>query len=455
MSEDEVPASSPGPRLYRFGDFTFDVSRSLLFKGSETIPVPERLALILTQLLQANGRLVTKEALALSIWPNEAVSDANLTQHIYMLRQLFGDKAKEHTHILAVPRRGYRFALPIQTNEQSLDDSLAVNAADLGEIVAGAEFDAFCNYCQGSFLLAKRTAPAVRRALEFFERGLASTPHYVPALIGLARAHSLLGTYWYLPPHLTFPLGARAVEGALRIDPGNAVAHSVRAGILSFGEWSWQEARAELDLAIKLNPGSASIRNNAAWLDVCMGRFDDALVQARLALALEPASLLYQLLIARVLVHYGRYDQAIAIMTNIIETDEAFYVARRYRAQAYLLAGSPERALNDLEALPQERSEDLSFRLPMLGRAFADLGDSSRALEVYDLLCKASRSDYVVFWNLALVAIGIGRHEEALDYLAMACEQREATLPFLKSLPWFTPIAHEERFSNILKRVGP
>jgi DNA-binding winged helix-turn-helix (wHTH) protein/Flp pilus assembly protein TadD len=442
-------------RIYRFGSFAFDAMRRLLFKGSQAIPVPERLALILMQLLQANGRVVSKESLAIAIWPNESVSDANLTQHIYMLRQLFGDRAKEHTHILAVPRRGYRFALPVQTSGLSFDETFTADPAELGELVSASDFEAFRFYCQGSFYLAKRTAPNLRRALEFFEKALTINPLYVPALIGLSRAYSLMGSYWYMPPNVTFPYASKAIDRVLLIEPANAVAHAVKSGSLCFADWNWERARAEIDQAIRLNPGSPLVRNNATWLDISMGRYEDALVQARLALALEPASLLNQLLVARALLHSRKYDHATAIMTSILEADDTFHVARRYRAQAYLLGGHPEKALNDLERLPQERSEDCSFRLPMLGRAFADLGDESRAHEVFDALRELARTHYVVFWNLAIVAVGIGRCEDTLAYLEMAYAQHEPTLPFLRSLPWFEPVARDDRFTKLLAKIGP
>jgi adenylate cyclase len=444
-----------GPRIFRFGNFAFDAMRRLLFRGTQAAPVPERLALILTQLLQANGRVVTKESLAVSVWPDEAVSDANLVQHVYMLRRLLGDTKKPHTHILAAPRRGYRFTMPVHVAVPSLDETLGAGAAQVREIELEGDFDAFRNYCQGSFSLAKRTALDLRRALEFFERALALTPAYVPALIGLARAHSLLGSYWHAPPAATFPHAAQAIERALAIEPNNAVAHAVKSGMLCFGHWEWERAREEIEIAIALNPGSPLVRTSAAWTDVCAGRYEDALAQARLGLALDPSSLLNQLLVARVLLHSGKYDYATALMTNIVEADATFYVARRYRAQAHLLGGDPARALDDLQKLPQAQGEDAAFRLPMIGRAYADLGEKARAKDVLDTLLGLSHSEYVAFWNLAIVATGIGLYEDALTYLETAYERHEATLPFLKSLHWFRPIVQESRFTELLAKVGP
>ena len=280
-----------------------------------------------------------------------------------------------------------------------------------------------------------------------------ATPDYVPSLIGLARAHLLLGTYWHLPPERAFPAAFDAVEKALFIDPASAVAHAVRSGLLCFWKWDREGGRRESDLAITLNPGSTFVRTNAAWVHVCGGRLDRALVQAQLALTLEPSALSLQLLVARVLLHSGRYSEAASLMTNILETNPGFYIARRYRAQVYLLDGQPEKAIGDLELLPQERSEDPSFRLPMLGRAYGDAGEHRRAAEVFEALTNLGQTDYVACWSLAIVAAGLRRYPQALSYLESAYERREPALPFVRSLPWFTGLASDLRWKRLLRRV--
>jgi DNA-binding winged helix-turn-helix (wHTH) protein/tetratricopeptide (TPR) repeat protein len=438
---------------YCFGDCRFDPSRQLLFRGNEVTPVPNRLSFLLTELVAANGALVTKEALAASVWPHEAVSDGNLAQHVYMLRRLLGERARDHSYILSVSGGGYRFALPVV--EAIREEVARVDLATPADSLLRSGVEPFRNYCQGSFFLEQRTAPAVRRAIECFEAALAADPNYLPALIGVARAHALLAEYWHVAPSLSYPLAKHAIARALEIDPNCAIAHAVYSGILCFCDWDWKRAQDEIALAIRLNPGSTFVRNNAAWLYVCAGRYQDALVEAHSALTMEPASLPMQLLVARVLVHSREYPKAIALMSNLLETDPAFYIARRYRAQAYLLGGDPEKALRDLELLPQERSEDPSFRLPMLGRACADLGDRERARRTFNALRSIARTEYVVSWNLAIVAAGLGYLDEAMSYLQTAYDRREVTLPFLKSLRWFEPISRGEPFRELLRKVGP
>jgi DNA-binding winged helix-turn-helix (wHTH) protein/Flp pilus assembly protein TadD len=449
----EEPRARAASYAYCFGDCRFDPARRLLFRGEEVAPIPERLSVLLVELVSANGRLVTKEHLAQSIWQHDAVSDGNLAQHVYMLRRLLGERARDHSYILSVSG-GYRFAIPVAQTPIAREEPI-FDAATMGDALLRSGVDPFRNYCQGSFFLEQRTAPAIKRAIEFFEAALRSNPNYVPALIGIARSRALLAEYWHAPPGLSFPLAKKAIARALAIDPTSAVAHAVRSGLLCFCDWDWKGAQEEIDLAIRLNPGSTFVRNNAAWLHVCTGRYADALAQAECALMMEPSSLPLQLLLARVMLHSRDYSNAIAIMTSLLETDETFYIARRYRAQAHLHAGDPEKAIADLELLPQERSEDPSFRLPMLARAYADLGETEKAEKVFAALLLMARTDYVVSWNLAVVAAGLGRLDDAMAYLEVAYDQRESTLPFLKSLPWFAALAALPRFRTLLMKTGP
>lgn len=453
--EPYMAGPNPASSIYCFGEFRFDSLRRVLFKGAELIPIPERLSVILIQLLQANGAVVTKEALALRVWPHEAVSDGNLAQHVYMLRRLLGERARDHSCILSVSGGGYRFALPVTVEAPALNEPFTADAASLGEMLLSSGVEPFRNYCQGSFLLEQRTAPSMTRAIESFEAALRANPDYTPALIGLARSHALLAEYWHVPAGLAFPLAGEAIRRALELDPMSWIAHAVRSELLCFCDWDWDAAREENDLAIALNPGSTFVRNNAAWLGICTNRYDDALAEAQIALMLEPSSLHLQLLLARVLVHSGDYRDAIAVLSSLLETDPHFYIGRRFRAQAYLLGSDPGKALGDLRLLPQERSEDPSFRLPMLGRAYAELGELKKAEEVFETLVAMARTDYVVLWNLAIVATGIGRLDEAIAYLEAAFTQREPTLLFLRSLPWFEPLRDDRRFQQLLEKVGP
>ena len=89
-----------------------------------------------------------------------------------------------------------------------------------------------------------------------------------------------------------------------------------------------------------------------------------------------------------------------------------FAIARRHRAQAFILNGQPAEAIADLALLPHDRAEDVALRLPLLGRAYADCGDNERA----DGLINRAKSD-------AELAIALMRDSTAKTGALSAAEQ--------------------------------
>ncbi|HZY98696.1 MAG TPA: hypothetical protein VFE36_03915, partial [Candidatus Baltobacteraceae bacterium] len=73
---------------------------------------------------------------------------------------------------------------------------------------------------------------------------------------------------------------------------------------------------------------------------------------------------------------------------------------------------------------------------------------------IYTMLLEMVRTEFIVYWNLAMVAVGLGRNDEALDHLESAVACREPSLPLLRSSAWFAPIAKSARFKGLLRSVG-
>ncbi len=304
---------------------------------------------------------------------------------------------------------------------------------------------------------ARETIPRARltAAAEQFEAALRFDDENVPALIGLARAHALMAEYWYAPGSYAFPKAKAAIVRALEIDPSSAEARATLANILLFCDWNWADAEREIEIAIRLKPQSTSVYTTAAWFYMCKGQGDEALRQLQRALLIEPSSPALQLFVARMFLHRGEYRRAIDAFSNLIESGPDFSLARRYRAQAFILNGQPGEALADLLLLPQDRAEDLALRLPLLGRAYADCGDTERAETIYHTLPEMARTEHIVGFNLATIAVGLGKLEEALEHLEEALKRREPALLMLRSLPWFGPIAGRSRFKALLRAIWP
>src|ERR1700693_1036040 len=113
----DVENSNPGAQLavtYRFDRFALDVPRRMLFIEGEAKPLSEKVFRVLLVLLEAEGGVVGKDRFFETVWPNESVSEQNLTQHICMLRNILRNGGRERSLILSVPGRGYRFGAIVE-----------------------------------------------------------------------------------------------------------------------------------------------------------------------------------------------------------------------------------------------------------------------------------------------------------------------------------------------------
>jgi len=117
-------------QLYEFGPFRLDADERLLIRDGRMTPLPPKVFDTLLVLVENSGRVVSKDELMQSLWPDTFVEESNLTQNISQLRRALGDGAADAQYIETVPKRGYRFIAgvqPLAVNGISTEEAFAVN----------------------------------------------------------------------------------------------------------------------------------------------------------------------------------------------------------------------------------------------------------------------------------------------------------------------------------------
>lgn len=103
--------SSDTRELWEFGEFRLDARARLLLKDGIPVPLTPKAFDVLLHLARNAGRAVSREELLDAVWPDTIVTDASLTQAVFLVRKALGET--EASSILeTVPRVGYRFNLP-------------------------------------------------------------------------------------------------------------------------------------------------------------------------------------------------------------------------------------------------------------------------------------------------------------------------------------------------------
>jgi Tol biopolymer transport system component/DNA-binding winged helix-turn-helix (wHTH) protein len=95
--------------LYTFDEFSLSVEEHALRRGDENIPLTPKMFDLLLVLVQNPGRVLRKDFLLQSVWPDSFVEEGNITFNIRQLRKALDDDAQTPKYIETIQRRGYRF----------------------------------------------------------------------------------------------------------------------------------------------------------------------------------------------------------------------------------------------------------------------------------------------------------------------------------------------------------
>jgi DNA-binding winged helix-turn-helix (wHTH) protein/tetratricopeptide (TPR) repeat protein len=94
---------------YSFGPFELYPSEHLLVRDGQAVPLAPKAFDLLLALVSNHGRLLTRETLMKTIWPDSFVEETNLTVNISLLRKALGEMDDGRPWIATAPKRGYRF----------------------------------------------------------------------------------------------------------------------------------------------------------------------------------------------------------------------------------------------------------------------------------------------------------------------------------------------------------
>jgi hypothetical protein len=98
-------------------------------------------------------------------------------------------------------------------------------------------------------------------------------------------------------------------------------------------------------------------------------------------------------------------------------------------------------------------SGDVTFASAALGHLYGVAGNADEARAVYEGLMTRAQKTYVPSYDIALVCIGLGWHDQALEKLAQAYQERSGWMTYLKVDPFLDPLRNDVRFLDLLRRV--
>jgi TolB-like protein/Flp pilus assembly protein TadD len=313
--------------------------------------------------------------------------------------------------------------------------------------------EAYQLYLKGRYFWNKRTGEALRKGIDYFNQAIDKDRNYALAYAGLAQAYASLSSYSESTPQEGYSRAREAAAEALKIDDKLAEAHAALASVMSGYDWEFAGAEREYKRAIELNPNLATAHAGYGEYLGMMGRLTEAIAELRRAQEIEPLSLSINTGLGSVLYFAGQFDESIDQLRKTLDLDSSSVRGHIELGYAYRQKRQYENAISEFKKALDLGGED-TYALSQLAHTYAILGQRDPAYRAIEQLKRQSKQRYVLPSDIAAVYAGLGEKDRAFEWLEKGYGERDANMPYLKVDPSWDSLRSDQRFRDLLRRVG-
>jgi serine/threonine-protein kinase len=308
-------------------------------------------------------------------------------------------------------------------------------------------------YLRGRYYWNKATEEAYQKARFYFQQAVDLDTDCAPAYAGLADYYRALAFWGFVDPRQAWPLALQYAIKALALDPTLPQAHIALARYAQQMGWDRDGAEKEFRRAIDLNPSHSEA--HFAWCIFLLqtARFDEALSATRVARELDPLNLAVNTSFAWLHCYREEYDQAVVECKAVLELEPGYFEALCCMAMILEKQGQTLDAESWWEkGLAASGSSPLVYGF--LGRNYALNAKLMKAREILTTLDAMSQTRYVSPVAFAFIHTSLANLDTAIEFIEKGFEAHDAMLSYALVFPPFDPLRGDVRFKSILRRMG-
>jgi DNA-binding winged helix-turn-helix (wHTH) protein/tetratricopeptide (TPR) repeat protein len=474
------------PEIVKVGRYYVHLSTKEVFCGQQPVILSWRSYEAFKLLVDAGGEVVDRKTLFEKLWPDVAVGESSLNQCITKLRKELGEPS-EAGIIETVARRGYRVSaapelvLPGSESVEPGKTAVVPGSADLSQPLSGRKLSHLWLLSalllvtgmlssgiaytwshdsrdsqakslteEGFRLVRENRTSAISQASNLFRQALDLNSSFAPAQAGLAEVMARSGN------SAPGQSGAMA-ERAVRLDPRCIQCKAIAGWILMVREWRFRDAERYLNEAVALAPDDARILLWHAQMLACSGRLREALAEIDRARSLDFKQPAVVTMRAGILYLSGRYTEAINDAHEALSLQPAYASAFEWIYRSSLRLDRVDEAIAAKAAVNSAYLGLTSdSRFQMEGRWAGVYRQNGPRSLVEALLGETSAKPALDHqrYDRATWRIWNGDQQGALDELEHVFDFRPFNSIYLAVDPMFAPIRKEQRFRNLLSRIG-
>jgi eukaryotic-like serine/threonine-protein kinase len=407
------------------------------FKGNSRPPTPEIARMLNVDAVVAGSVLRVGDKVRITAQLIDARADKHLwarsfersSRDVLALQDELASAIADEIHVQLTPTEQSRLAAAPTVNPEAHDA-----------------------YLKGRYFFNRPSDENLKKAIAQFEQAVTLNPNFAPAFSGLSDAYLWAGyNEGVLTATQARPKAKAAAEKAIQLDDHSAEAHTSFAVFKLFYEYDWAGCEREFRRAFALNPNYAFAHDQFGLALAFQGRLDEAIAEGKRAAELDPLSPQIPIDNSMALMFQGRYPAAKEQARRASELDPAFFFPPMVYGWVDIEAGKLTDAIPSLKKA--KALESPAFVTAYLAYAYGASGDRAHAMVELEDLKKMSPHGEVLPFNLALVHLGLGDRQRAIDGLERAYASDSQFMGWLNKDRMFDPLRSEPRFVALMRKL--
>ncbi len=312
----------------------------------------------------------------------------------------------------------------------------------------GADRDAIDAYIRSYAYWGDLSTEALDKAEEYLSLALEKDPEW-------ASLYAAMAVVWAArlqTGKVESETGRKQVDENIRrayeLDAEFTDSHFINAVLATWNDWDWERGEREFLQALGTNPNHVMSRMYYAHLLMSLQRMDEAMVQGKLALNLDPKNPLVLTLYSVLLKGAGQHLSVMEYLEKALSIDPEHAFTRGQLGRAYYNLGEYEKQLEAEEnslsrLLGKEMVPDLDSIYQKQGREAA-YKEVARLWELY-------REEHKIRpISLAVDLYRAGRFKRTIDELEKAYEMHDPNMPYIGTGTRYEALHDSARFLAIL-----
>lgn len=315
---------------------------------------------------------------------------------------------------------------------------------------------AFQDYLLGRHYWALRTKESLNKAVEYFRHAIREDPTDARSYAGLAHCYIVMPMLIGMPQAEALEKTREAAGKALVLDNSLPEAHLAVAESLLYNDWNFADAEKEFIRTLDLNPNYSTGHQWYGEFLGLMGRHDQAIAEARKAIALDPLSAIVHHQAANILRNAGRNEEAIAEYREALKINPSFYISYGEMSLALWREGKIADAIQALRRSAAGYANDWSMGpeiahvIEDLPRAYASGGRQGFIHQIIKTHSSLARPHYY----LARDYIQLVDRDSTIAELTRSFRDREMEFLWILTDPDLNPLRSDPRFQRLIRAVG-